>query len=163
MKKLYELRFNENIVTDLLIEKTWLELKTLRDSGNLVLGQQYRITDYVATTNGNTNSRSANHPFDIIVTADDERTLNEHARAIMHETVLDFSPDTQCEVGCFYKYNGSVYKCVTVHTGEWNANDFTAESPYFYGCDLTAWDVWYCLDNDTSRFAWALNEGVTDS
>lgn len=92
----------------------WSDLKAKRDGGNLVPGQQYRITDYVATTNGDMESQSANHPFDIIVTADDEHTLNEHARAIMHDG------DT-----------------------------------YFAGCDLAAWDVWYCLDNDTTRFMWA--------
>ena len=26
---------------------------------------------------------------------------------------------------------------------------------YFAGCDLNAWKIWYCLDNDTDRFAWA--------
>ena len=68
----------------------------------------------MATTNGDMESRSANHQFDIIVTADDEHTLNEHARAVQREG------DT-----------------------------------YFAGCDLAAWDIWYCLDNDTNRFAWA--------
>ena len=26
---------------------------------------------------------------------------------------------------------------------------------YFAECDLNAWKIWYCLDNDTTRFAWA--------
>ena len=26
---------------------------------------------------------------------------------------------------------------------------------YFDECDLNAWQIWYCLDNDTTRFAWA--------
>ena len=26
---------------------------------------------------------------------------------------------------------------------------------YFAGGDLNAWKIWYCLDNDTTRFAWA--------
>ena len=26
---------------------------------------------------------------------------------------------------------------------------------YFSNCNLNAWKIWYCLDNDTSRFAWA--------
>ena len=26
---------------------------------------------------------------------------------------------------------------------------------YFRNCDLNAWKIWYCLDNDTTRFAWA--------
>lgn len=28
---------------------------------------------------------------------------------------------------------------------------------YFADCNLAAWQVWYCLDNDTSRFTWADN------
>ena len=26
---------------------------------------------------------------------------------------------------------------------------------YFKNCNLSAWKLWYCLDNDTSRFTWA--------
>ena len=26
---------------------------------------------------------------------------------------------------------------------------------YFANCDLNAWKIWYCLDNDTERFTWA--------
>ena len=26
---------------------------------------------------------------------------------------------------------------------------------YFVNCDLNAWKIWYCLDNDTERFTWA--------
>ena len=26
---------------------------------------------------------------------------------------------------------------------------------YFADCNLSAWKIWYCLDNDTTRFAWA--------
>lgn len=26
---------------------------------------------------------------------------------------------------------------------------------YFASCNLAAWELWYCLDNDTNRFAWA--------
>ena len=92
---------------------TYAELKSLRDAGKLVPGQQYRITDYTCTTT-QANTKSAGHQFDIIVTADDESTLNEEARAALH-------------------------------TGD----------EYFSGCSLNAWKIWYCLDNDTTRFAWA--------
>ena len=71
-------------VAELLVETTWAELKALRDGGNLVAGQHYRITDYQCTTSQN-NTQSAGHQFDIIVTADDESTLNENARAILHD------------------------------------------------------------------------------
>ena len=29
------------------------------------------------------------------------------------------------------------------------------EDDYFKDCNLSAWKIWYCLDNDTTRFAWA--------
>ena len=54
----------------LYVKKTWAELKTLRDEGNLVEGTWYRITDYVTTTS-QSETRSANHPFDILVLATD--------------------------------------------------------------------------------------------
>ena len=65
------------------VQIKYAELKSLRDAGNLVPGTQYRITDYTCTTS-QANTRSAGHVFDIIVTADDESTLNEVARAALH-------------------------------------------------------------------------------
>ena len=99
--------------TELSVKITWSELKTLMSNSQLVVGQQYRITDYTCTTT-QAGTKSAGHVFDIIVTADDESTLNEVARAIQHDG------DT-----------------------------------YFANCDLNAWKIWYCIDNDTNRFAWA--------
>ena len=58
-------------------------LVTLVSNSKLVPGQQYRITDYVTTTVQN-DTQSANHAFDVIVTADDVNKLNENARAIQH-------------------------------------------------------------------------------
>ena len=100
-------------VDSLITPITYAELVALRDSSSLVAGMQYRITDYACTTTQE-NTQSAGHPFDIIVTADSENTLNEEARAIQHQG------DT-----------------------------------YFADCDLNAWKIWYCLDNDNTRFAWA--------
>ena len=96
-----------------MVELTYSELKTLRDSSNLIPGQQYRITDYITTTTQE-NTKSAGHQFDIIVTADTVNVLNENARACKHEG------DT-----------------------------------YFETENLEAWELKYCLDNDTDRFAWA--------
>lgn len=59
------------------------DLVELRDNNGLIPGKMYRITDYVTTTSQE-YTRSAGHPFDIIVTADDESHLNEVARAILH-------------------------------------------------------------------------------
>ena len=98
-----------------MVELTYSELKTLRDSSCLIPGQQYRITDYITTTTQE-NTISAGNQFDIIVTADSESTLNEISRACLHDGDTYFS----------------------------NA-----------GANLEAWQIWYCLDNDTERFAWA--------
>ena len=99
-----------------LTEITWKPLKDKRDTNSLIPGMQYRITDYTCTTT-QSNTKSAGHVFDIIVTADSKNKLNEEARAINH------------------KFD--------------NPND-----DYFKDCDLSAWKIWYCLDNDTERFDW---------
>ena len=104
---------NQGTTSNQIIAISYADLKALRDTAQLVPGQQYRITDYTCTTTQE-NTRAAGHVFDIIVTADDVSTLSEVARAIKHDG------DT-----------------------------------YFAGCDLNAWKIWYCLDNDTTRFAWA--------
>ena len=96
---------------------TWRDLKDKRDAGSLIPGMQYRITDYACTTT-QSNTKSAGHQFDIIVVADDERTLNETARAIKHPVA-------------------------------------EGETDYFANNDLSVWQIWYCIDNDTTRFAWA--------
>ena len=33
-----------------------------------------------------------------------------------------------------------------------------ADDDYFDKCNLSAWKIWYCLDNDKDRFAWALGD-----
>ena len=66
------------------IKTTWAELKSLRDNSQLAPGTFYRITDYVTTTT-QSETKSANHPFDVIVLALSENTLCEDAKAILHE------------------------------------------------------------------------------
>lgn len=67
-----------------LINITYSELKSLRDSSKLIPGRWYRITDYECTTTQE-DTRSANHIFDIIVLALSPNSLSEEARAIQHE------------------------------------------------------------------------------
>ena len=92
---------------------TYTDIVAKRNNDELVAGQWYRITDYVATTT-DAESRSLNHPFDIIVLAITDGELSEEGFAALHDS------DT-----------------------------------YFANTDFKAWKVWYCLDNDTSRFTWA--------
>lgn len=96
-----------------MININYTDLVDLRNNSKLIPGQQYRIIDYVATTT-DPETKSANHPFDIIVTADDNKTLNENARAIQHEG-----------------------------------------DEYFNSCNLAAWKLKYCLDNDDYTYSWA--------
>ena len=65
-------------------EITWSALKTLRDGGNLIPGQLYRITDYTCTTT-QTDTQSAGHTFDVIVLALSGSVLSEEAWADHHE------------------------------------------------------------------------------
>lgn len=60
------------------------ELKAIKDAGNLIPGQWYRITDYVTTTMQD-NTQSAGHQFDILVMATGKTTLSETAFAVQHE------------------------------------------------------------------------------
>ena len=92
---------------------TYADLVNLRNTSKLTSGIFYRITDYVTTTTQE-GTKSAGHPFDVIVRADSENKLNEEAYAIQH-------------VG----------------------------DEYFANSDLNAWKIWYCIDNDINRFAWA--------
>lgn len=74
----------DKTLKNLQLKCTYEVLKILRDNGSLVPGMQYRITDYVATT-VQQYTKAVSHPFDIIVTAENENTLSEIAQAIRHE------------------------------------------------------------------------------
>lgn len=71
------------------------------------------------------------HPFDIVVVATSSSTLSEEARAIPH-VFTDEDIETYGE----------------------------DEQNYFANSDLSAWRLWYSLDNDTSRFSWADASGT---
>lgn len=61
---------------------TYSELVELRDNGELVSGKYYRITDYVATANSESNYTPTNIPLDVIVMALTEDTLCEEGYAV---------------------------------------------------------------------------------
>ena len=63
---------------------TYTDLIKFRDNAQLTSGRLYRITDYVTTTTQE-GTKSAGHPFDVIVLALSENELLEHAWAIQHE------------------------------------------------------------------------------
>ena len=46
----------------------------------------------------------------------------------------------------------------TASTEEYSSQQLTTSNlkyEYFQDCNLSAWQLWYCLDNDTSKFDWA--------
>lgn len=72
------------IVPDCCLSATYAELVEARNAGKLIAGAKYRITDYETIT-AQTDTQSAGHLFDIIVTADSEHSLCEEAYAAPHE------------------------------------------------------------------------------
>lgn len=134
-----------------VIATTWSELKALRDGGNLVAGSLYRITDYVTTT-AQENTQSAGHQFDIVLLALSENKLAEEGWAMEHPT------DVESLLGVAaasdeVTINNNKTAEVAFESIELTVENFTYN--YFQNSNLSAWKVWYCLDNDTERFAWA--------
>ena len=169
---------------DSITKTTYADLKNLRDNSQLVPGNLYRITDYQCTTTQE-NTQSAGHQFDIVLLALSEDKLAEEGWAMEHPNVwtVDFYDGDQGHhyYQCYvYKTSEGVYNVVDIHTllGMSNVDDYddidvdnktmTLEYVhdrdmieenltynYFQNSNLSAWKVWYCLDNDKSRFAWA--------
>ena len=75
-------------VASLMTEVTWQQLKDLRDSGKLVAGMKYRMIDYDTYTSQE-GTESAMHPFDLILTALDNKTLSEECSAIQSARDVD--------------------------------------------------------------------------
>ncbi|MBQ0113659.1 MAG: hypothetical protein KBT03_11050 [Bacteroidales bacterium] len=76
-----------------MISTTYSELKVLRDSGTLLEGTLYRITDYTCTTEQEYTS-SAGHVFDIIALALSKNELGEECRACKHDGDTYFNNST---------------------------------------------------------------------
>ena len=71
-----------------IVKITYNELVDLKSSGNLIAGTKYRIIDYETLTS-QPGTKSAEHPFDIVVTALDSSTLDENARAMISRRDVD--------------------------------------------------------------------------
>lgn len=78
-----------NSSVDSIIETTYAELKSLKESNSLTVGQQYRITDYETTFKSKNISegvkiprvKSAKHRFDLIVKANSTNSFEALAKA----------------------------------------------------------------------------------
>lgn len=168
--------------TNGVISTTWQKLKDKRDAGKLIPGVLYRITDYQCTTTQE-NTQSAGHQFDIVLLALNENKLAEEGWAMMHDNIYDVTFSDGVTKKCWlYNYTLDYYTIVDIETnlgltnltvgrGDIIVNNATktATTPapsnamtnpnlpynYFQNSNLSAWKVWYCLDNNKSRFAWA--------
>lgn len=183
-------------------------LKVLRDKGELVPGQFYRITDYETTTSER-DTQSAGHLFDIIVLALDNKTLSEDAAAIQsardselssfemgggdNDSIVAKNDNVTGEYGgeSYYEfitttgfpvYVKTLSETPTISTVYLFTNNggpcFINENPtniwtveqqdvtyisnisygYFGHSNLAAWQLKYCLDNDSDRFIWAKDD-----
>lgn len=172
----------EKGVPKTMVEVTHAELKAMRDNGKLTAGALYRITDYQCTTTQE-NTQSAGHQFDIVLLALSEDKLAEEGWAMMHDNIYDVTfgdgvtkkcwiyildGGTECnivDISTKLGYSGIMLELININeknktasTNECDSSDLTDEGltyNYFQNSNLSAWKVWYCLDNDTSRFAWA--------
>ena len=91
------------------INVTYEQLKTLVANGQLTPGRDYRIIDYVTTTSQE-NTKSAGHQFDIIVTALDENTLSEEAKAIQHDGDSYFANSNLSAWKIWYSFDNDTNK-----------------------------------------------------
>lgn len=170
----------EKGVPKTMVEVTHAELKAMRDGGKLTAGSLYRITDYNCTTTQE-NTQSAGHQFDIVLLALSENKLAEEGWAMMHDNdVYDVTFANGIIKKCYLNEINGEYAFIDVATllacDGMNDTDFTLDDVnktatciydstdlstenvpynYFQNSNLSAWKVWYCLDNDKSRFAWA--------
>ena len=112
---------------DKMIEISHADLVTLKDSSQLIPGQQYRIIDYVTTTS-ETNARSAGHQFDIIVTADSKNKLNENARAIQHAGDTYFA-NSKLEA---WELKYPLVEKYVIHAGEDASKELWDKKSYLY-------------------------------
>ena len=108
---------------------TYDELVALKEAGELIAGAQYRIVDYQCTCNGTVNG------------------VADVAQATNH-------PFDICVTATGAKTLNE--NAMAIKNA---ADESSTGTKYFTNNDLDAWEIKYCLDNDTSRFEWASSSG----
>ena len=90
---------------------TYSELVELRNNGELVSGKYYRITDYVATANSESNYTPTNVPLDIIIMALTENTLCEEGYAVKrsgYNYTNDINERFKTTIKIYYTLNNDI-------------------------------------------------------
>ena len=112
------------------VEITYDELVLLYDSGNLIPGAFYKITDYVTDfTDANGSRKSACHAFDLTVEALSSTTLSEKAKASIHDGDDYFkSSDRLDRWDIWYRLKDGYYKKgIITRMIDNNGNDFPCD------------------------------------
>ena len=141
-----------DIDVEQMVQVTYGELREIKTLGALKKGAYYRITDFVTATT-QSNTRSAGHPFDIIVMALDAHTLSEEAMAIQHEGDTYFANNDLAAWQVWYDFDNNTSRCL------W-AKKWVDEAPQKWSCQ---WGIIEeKLNNDVStNYTTAVVEGKT--
>jgi hypothetical protein len=125
-----------------MVNVTYAELVALRNEGKLIAGQKYRMTDYETTCTWE-NTQVAGHPFDLVLTALDNKTLDEKCSAIWSERDTD---------GYFANSNlpaWDVRYCLDNDKSRFNWAQQEGTSCKFY---VDAWEVYYTMGTFIGEF-----------
>lgn len=152
---------NQNVADNLYEAKgkqyqeiTWSALKTLRDNSQLIKGATYRITDFVTTTS-QLNTQSANHPFDILVVADDVNVLNENAHVIKHSGDTYFEKCNLSSWKIKYCLDNDANRFTWANTEEvskiYTDDDLWFKSSGTIEIDGATYYLWYNADFDSGE------------
>jgi len=105
------------------------------------------------------------HPTDVYdVTFDDEVTV----KCYFYPYGIDMANivSTETKLGCAFALDELVVdnekKTIFIEGYDSFCLDRPKTYNYFQNSNLSAWKVWYCLDNDKSRFAWADDNVIGD-
>ena len=152
---------------------------------NNKLSEHQDLSSYVNTSYYDVDTKKIylSHNNDVISEIDTSYFAVETAVEIEYNDLVQLRNNSELTPGTWYRITD--YNCTTTQEDTQSAGHqfdiivlATSENQlseqaravqhdndtYFDDSDLNAWKVWYCLDNDTTRFAWAcdgIDENVT--
>ena len=138
---------SKNEIGDLLHTKqntpitiSHVDLLDLLDNNELIIGQKYRINDYVTTTS-QIDTKSLGKPFDIIVTAISTNTLSECATAVQSDRDGGYFDNNKLE-------SWEIKYCVTNDTSRFAwAGASDGKGVIYYMKDEFNNEAWYDFKN----------------
>lgn len=129
-----------NAKQDVAVILLYEELLYLINNNGLILGQTYRITDYITTTS-QIDTISANYPFDIIVEATSTNTLSENAKAVQSDRDGGYFDNNKLE-------SWEIKYCVTNDTNHFAwAGDANGKGVIYYMKDEFNNEAYYDFKN----------------